>query len=110
MIDRVLGNKFAFAATVLAFGLARGWNTQQGAMQMPSHSLLGARPMMVAHGPSIPPDPWCPPGVVCGDNAATLVAHGPSIPPDPWVEGLVAHSPTMPPDPWVDSTPATVAA
>jgi hypothetical protein len=28
-----------------------------------------------------------------------VVAHGPTLPPDPW-DGLVAHGPTLPPDPW----------
>ncbi len=76
---------------------------------------------VVAHGPTMPPDPWaggCGPDK-CEDQAgncipcssgvhATLVAQGPMMSPAPWANRtdgdrcrtLVAHGPTMPPDPW----------
>jgi hypothetical protein len=49
---------------------------------------------VVAHSPTIPPDPW--------EEEGVRLAHSPTIPPDPWEEEGVrlAHSPTIPPDPW----------
>ena len=37
-----------------------------------------------------------------------LLAHSPSIPPDPWDGVRLAHSPSIPPDPW-DGVRLTVA-
>ena len=70
----------------------------------------------LAHGPTIPPDPW-------EDNSIQSpkprpkpqLAHGPTIPPDPWEDNSIqspkprpkpqlAHGPTIPPDPWEDNT------
>ena len=80
-INKVLGNKFAFAATVLAFAIAQGWNAQQGVTAISGHNLSALHPIMVAHGTTIPPDPWAP------GTGGTLVAHGTTIPPDPWAPG-----------------------
>ena len=82
MMRRFLGNRFAFAAAVLALASAQGWNVQQGReLRIPGHRSLVPQPTLVAHGPMIPPDPWA------GGNPATLIAHGPMIPPDPWAGG-----------------------
>src|SRR5207237_944906 len=96
MMRRFLRNKFAFATTMLAFASAQCWNLSQGGgWSAPGRTCLVLEPKLVAHGPSLPPDPWvgCP----------TVLAHGPSLPPDPWVgfRKTVAHGPSLPPDPWV---------
>ena len=91
IIRRVLENKFAFAAIVLAFALAVGLSAAYGSdLPLSSRVLLSSPVELADGGPSMPPDPW--------DG---LVADGgPSMPPDPW-DGLVADGgPSMPPDPW----------
>ncbi|MBZ5624046.1 MAG: hypothetical protein LAQ69_35905, partial [Acidobacteriia bacterium] len=108
MMRRLLGNKFAFATTLLAFASAYGWSFQQGSGLLITGHNLATTPLNIAHGPSIPPDPWA------GGNATTLIAHGPSIPPDPWAGGnattLIAHGPSIPPDPWAGGNATTLIA
>ena len=94
---RFLENKVAYAATASLFTMALAWNVVHGngALASGSH-LIATEPVMIAHGPSMPPDPW--------EGIRTAgIAHGPSMPPDPW-EGVrtasVTHGPSMPPDPW----------
>ena len=65
-----LENKVAYAATVLLFAAAFGWNAVHGGSSVvPGHMLLQ-------------PDPW---------EGVRVVAHGPIMPPDPW-EGVAASS------------------
>jgi len=89
-MSRFVGNKFMFAAIVALFAFACASNAIQGAGVLVHTATLPAEPVNVAHGPSMPPDPW----------EGGLLAHGPSMPPDPWEGGLLAHGPSMPPDPW----------
>ena len=74
-MHRVLDNKYTVAAAVLLFALAFACNAFQGtAPSLPGSVLIGQATVAVAHGPSMPPDPW----------EVNRVAHGPSMPPDPW--------------------------
>ena len=91
IIRRVLENKFAFVAIVLAFALALGLNAAYGSVtttSAPDQSLLSVEPTHLADGPSISPDPWAG------------FADGPSISPDPWAGFLLADGPSISPDPW----------
>ena len=78
-----------FFAVLLLFAFAMTWNGSAslvtGHQFMASTFALGVQ---IAHGPSLPPDPW-----------NVRLAHGPSLPPDPWNVRL-AHGPSLPPDPW----------
>ena len=91
-MSRLLDNKLIFAAVIALFALACASNAIQGAgVPVHSHMLL-AEPVNVAHGPTMPPDPW---------DGNVTIAHGPTMPPDPWDGNVtIAHGPTMPPDPW----------
>ena len=54
-------NKAAYAVTVTLFTVALAWNTVHGGITaIPGHLLLPERwdVQVVAHGPSLPPDPW----------------------------------------------------
>src|SRR5262245_21802769 len=105
-MQRLLENKFAFAAIAFAFALALVWNATQGNGNLfPGHSVMMTTDFVtVAHGPSLPPDPWVGGGTGAGGGSRTVVAHGPSLPPDPWVGGgtgagggsrtVVAHGPS----------------
>jgi hypothetical protein len=99
-IRRVLENKFAFAAIVLAFALALGLNAAFGstATKSSDSSVPGTDLIQRADGPSIPPDPW----------ATFAFADGPSIPPDPWA--TFADGPSIPPDPWATFADARLLA
>lgn len=89
MIQRLMESKISFAITSCAFLAALGWNASQGAgLYLPGHGSFVIPTTLIAHGPTLPPDPW-----------EMLTAHGPTLPPDPW-EMLTAHGPTLPPDPW----------
>ena len=72
---RLVENKFMFAAVFVLFALACATSAIHGA-RVPalSHKLL-AEPANVAHGSTMPPDPW---------DGQVTVAHGPIMPPDPW--------------------------
>ena len=84
-------SKFAFIAVLSLFTSAFTWNILQGAGATNSgHMLLAPDAVLLAHGPSVPPDPW----------DSVRIAHGPTIPPDPWDSVHIAHGPTIPPDPW----------
>jgi len=111
-MHRLFDNKYAYAANALVFALALAWNATQGTgLLLPGHGTWTSGLVTVAHGPSLPPDPWVGGGAGAGGSSRSLVAHGPSLPPDPWVGGgagaggssrsLVAHGPSLPPDPWV---------
>jgi len=98
-------SKFAFGAVLSLFAISFTWNASQGAaLPFTGHLMMDSSGTQVAHGPSIPPDPW-------EGTGSTLTAHGPSIPPDPW-EGtgstLTAHGPSIPPDPW-EGTGSSIA-
>jgi len=93
MIYRMVESRMAFAITACAFALALMWNTgRTSAPSLAGHGIF--RPVEIAHGPTLPPDPWA--------GTENLTAHGPTLPPDPWAgtENLTAHGPTLPPDPW----------
>ena len=90
-MHRILDNKYMSAAIMFLFALAFACNTLQGLTpSLPGSVLTGLDTVAVAHGPTMPPDPWEP----------VRVAHGPTMPPDPWEPVRVAHGPTMPPNPW----------
>ena len=76
---RFLDSKFVYGAVLSTFAMAFACHAGQGA-SAPAAGHITATPaqIMVAHGPSIPPDPWE------GTGSSIRVAHGPSIPPDPW--------------------------
>ena len=69
-------NKIAFFAILFLFTAAFAWNSAQGTV-VSGHSMIAAGSVLLAHGPTIPPDPW----------EGVRLAHGPTIPPDPW-EGV----------------------
>ena len=80
-------NKFAFAATVLAFAMAMAFNAAYGTdASRDGHSYFVPASVEVANTPTLPPDPW------------TTLANTPTLPPDPWT--TLANTPTLPPDPW----------
>ena len=84
-------SKLAFLAVLFLFASAFTWNILQGVGATNSgHMLLAPDAVLLAHGPSMPPDPW----------DGVRIAHGPSMPPDPWDGVRIAHGPSMPPDPW----------
>jgi hypothetical protein len=101
LMQRFFENKLAFAAVVVLFALAFGWNL--------SHATpAAARPdlIMEAVGPSLPPPPWEEIQVAVGPSLPPppweeiQVAVGPSLPPPPWEEIRVAVGPSLPPPPW----------
>jgi hypothetical protein len=86
---RFFENKIAFAAVVMLFALAFGWNLSHGAVAPWPNPLLvdpgnGAREQAI---PVVPSGP-------------VKTASGPTMPPPPWEEVQVASGPTMPPPPW----------
>ena len=88
---RFFDSKFAFIAVLSLFTSAFTWNMVHGTgATVDGHRLVLPDVMLVAHGPSIPPDPW----------DGVRIAHGPSIPPNPWDGVRIAHGPSIPPDPW----------
>ena len=67
-------SKFAFIAVLSLFTSAFTWNIMQGVGATNSgHMLLAPDAVLLAHGPSVPPDPW----------DSVRIAHGPTFPPDP---------------------------
>jgi len=92
-MKNLLENKVAALTVLVLFAIAVALNSYIGAAATaPARGLALADPEneLVAHGPSLPPDPW----------ESIRVAHGPSLPPDPWESIRVAHGPSLPPDPW----------
>jgi hypothetical protein len=84
---KFFANKYVFCATAFVFALALGWNAAQGTeLFLPGHGSW-MQLITVAHGPSLPPDPWVGGGAGAGNGSRSLTAHGPSLPPDPWVGG-----------------------
>ena len=80
-MPRFFDNKIAFGAIIFVFTIAFAWCVIHGTgMPLPGHFMLDHDSMNVAHGPTLPPDPW----------EGGLVAHGPTLPPDPWEGGLAA--------------------
>ncbi|MCX6627624.1 MAG: hypothetical protein NTW28_08350, partial [Candidatus Solibacter sp.] len=68
-------SKFAFIAVLSLFTFAFTWNMMHGTTATAGgHLLVLPDVTLVAHGPTIPPDPW----------DGVRIAHGPTIPPDPW--------------------------
>ena len=61
---RFLANKFACGVTVLIFALGLGCSAMfGGGIVLPSHAyniVLPEGNTDIAHGPSLPPDPWIP--------------------------------------------------
>jgi hypothetical protein len=90
-MQRFFENKLAFAAVLLLFVMAMVTNiTQAGNSPAMPDQWATSTAIQLAHGPSIPPDPW----------DWNKVQHGPSIPPDPWDWSAANHGPSIPPDPW----------
>jgi hypothetical protein len=84
---RFFENRLAFGATVLAFGMAAGFNASNGIdLFGSSHCMFAPEGFLVASGPTIPPDPW---------EGRSELASGPTIPPDPW-EGRTITTPFTP--------------
>jgi hypothetical protein len=72
---RFLDHYLTITAAATLFALAIAWNTSHGGQPLLPATLSGAPSVdLVAHGPTMPPDPW----------DWTQVAHGPTMPPDPW--------------------------
>jgi hypothetical protein len=88
---RLFASKFALIAIPILFTSAFTWNlvTSAGTIVV-GHGMTAPDAVLLAHGPSMPPDPW----------DGVRIAHGPSMPPDPWDGVRIAHGPSMPPDPW----------
>jgi hypothetical protein len=82
-------NKIVLFAILFLFTAAFARNSAQGTVDN-GHSMIAADSVLLAHGPSVPPDPW----------EGVRLAHGPSVPPDPWEGVRLAHGPSVPPDPW----------
>jgi hypothetical protein len=92
-------NKVVYAVIVFIFAACSAWSAKEESADTQSGYLLRAPAELIAHGPTLPPDPW---------QGGTLLAHGPTLPPDPWQGGtLLAHGPTLPPDPWQGGTRLT---
>jgi len=90
-MSRFFENRIAFIAVVIIFAAGWAWSSGQGGAIPAGHMLLEPA-LTVAHGPTMPPDPW---------DGNLAMKHGPTMPPDPWDGNLaVKHGPTMPPDPW----------
>ena len=91
-MSRLIENKFVFAAVFVLFALACVSNAIQGAgVPVPSHKLL-AKPVTVANGPILQPDPW---------DGNVMMAQGPILAPDPWDGNvMMAAGPILAPDPW----------
>jgi hypothetical protein len=88
---RKFNGKFAFIAVFSVSTFAFTWNVLHGAgTTVGGHTLTASHAVLLAHGPTVPPDPW----------DGVRVAHGPTVPPDPWDGVRIAHGPTVPPDPW----------
>jgi hypothetical protein len=82
---------FSFIALLSLFISALTWNMVDSVGANAGRSaLLSPDVPLVAHGPTVPPDPW----------DGVRIAHGPTVPPDPWDGVRIAHGPTVPPDPW----------
>ena len=104
---KFFNGKSAFFAVFALFTSAFTWNTLHGAGAINSgHILLAPGVVRLAHGPSVPPDPWDGVRIAHGPSVppdpwdGVRIAHGPSVPPDPWDGVRIAHGPSVPPDPW----------
>ena len=64
-------NKVAILAILFLSTATLAWNSVQGTV-VNGHSIIAADSVLLAHGPSVPPDPW----------DGVRLAHGPSVPPD----------------------------
>jgi hypothetical protein len=90
-MQRFFESKAAFLTVCALFTMALLWNVGHGSTGfLHPHAWMTSELSQIAHGASIPPDPW----------AGNVVAHGASIPPDPWAGNVVDHGASIPPDPW----------
>jgi hypothetical protein len=88
---KFFASRLAIIAVFFLFTSAFTWNLVHGASAtVGGHFLAVPDATLLAHAPSIPPDPW----------DGVRIAHAPSIPPDPWDGVRIAHAPSIPPDPW----------
>jgi hypothetical protein len=121
---KFFASRLTFVAILILFVSAFTWNVVHGAgvgstvgghiLTMPDVWLIAHNPapgpdgpydVRVAHGPTLPPDPY-------PEGGNVRVAHGPTLPPDPYPEGgnvRVAHGPTLPPDPYPEGGNVRVA-
>ena len=74
---RFFDSKSAFATILFLFAGSISWNITHGSGAIAiGHQFLApvfAPELQLAHGPTVPPDPW-----------DVRIAHGPTVPPDPW--------------------------
>ena len=88
---KIFDGNFKFIAVLSLITSALTWSMVNGAGDSAGRfALLSPDGLLVAHGPTVPPDPW----------DGVRIAHGPTVPPDPWDGVRIAHGPTVPPDPW----------
>ena len=67
---KFFANKYVFGATALVFALALGWNATQGSeLLIPVHGTWMQGLVTIAHGPSLPPDPWVGGGAGGGNGS-----------------------------------------
>src|ERR1017187_5601337 len=75
--------KFAFIAVFFLVTFAFTWNLVHGAGAIVGGLSLAAPELpLLAHSPTVPPDPW----------DGVRIAHSPTVPPDPWDGVRIAHS------------------
>jgi hypothetical protein len=94
------------AAAVFGFAVVLNFSIDARSNINGNPCLTSLESELVAHGPSLPPDPWEPVRLAHGPSLPpdpwepVRLAHGPSLPPDPWEPVRLAHGPSLPPDPW----------
>lgn len=97
-MDKILANKLVVVAAMALIVVALGANTFMGGT-MPSFGCclrFADSGTLVAHGPTLPPEPWLRHGPTLPPEPWIKSAHGPTLPPEPWLR----HGPTLPPEPW----------
>jgi hypothetical protein len=88
---RKFNGTFAAFAVLSMSASVFTWNILHGSgTTVSGHNLTAPHAVLLAHGPTVPPDP----------RDGVRIAHGPTLPPDPWDGVRIAHGPTLPPDPW----------
>ncbi len=96
-MDKILDNKLVVVIAVALFVVALGANSLMGGSMPAFVSCLtfSDSAVTIAHGPTLPPEPWVA-------AKAIKPAHGPTLPPEPWVAKVSkpSHGPTLPPEPW----------
>lgn len=97
---KIFENKRVAVVMMALFVIAAGANSFMGG-SMPAFSSclsFADTAVDVAHGPTLPPEPWVAHGPTLPPEPWNKLAHGPTLPPEPW--NKLAHGPTLPPEPW----------